>query len=247
MTAAARPLGTRAAAAAGDSPEWALVPIRVVICDDHRLVAESVALLLGAQPDIEVVAVATTVEEVLRLTASEQPHVVLMDYALPDGDGVGATARLKARHPEVQVVLLTSYVDEDVLVAAIEAGCSGYVTKARGGEELTAAVRLAAEGEALVSPDMLARLLPRLRRQPRGLGADLTARERQVLALLADGASKEAIARRLVLSTNTVRNHIQNVLVKLGVHSRLEAVATATREGLLPRVESPPGQGPSRL
>lgn len=208
---------------------------RVVICDDHQLVAQGLSLLLQTQPDIEVVGVASTAQEAVELADSRRPQVILMDYALPDGDGVTATARLKARHPEVKVVMLTSYLDEDVLVAAIEAGCSGYVTKAKGADELTAAVRLAAEGEALVSADMLARLLPRLRRHQRGVGNDLTSRERQVLALLADGETKEAIARRLVLSPNTVRNHIQNVLVKLGVHSRLEAVATATREGLLQR------------
>lgn len=218
---------------AGD--DGAPLPIRVLICDDHHLVAEGLSLLLGAQADIDVVGVASTVEEVLERCASRHPDVVLMDYALPDGDGVAATAQIKGRHPAVKIVMLTSYVNEEVLVAAIEAGCSGYVTKAKGGEELTAAVRLAAEGEALVSPDMLARLLPRLRRQQRGIGADLTGRERQVLALLAEGATKEVIAQRLVLSTNTVRNHIQNVLVKLGAHSRLEAVATATREGLLHR------------
>lgn len=210
-------------------------PVRVVICDDHRLVAEGLALLLDRQPDVEVVGLAATVAEVRRMVSSRRPDVVLMDYALPDGDGVAATALIKADHPEVKVVMLTSFVDEDVLVGAIEAGCSGYVTKAKGGDELTTAVRLAAEGEALVSADMLARLLPRLRRNHRGVGADLSARERQVLDLLADGVSKEAIADRLVLSTNTVRNHIQNLLVKLGAHSRLEAVATATREGLIHR------------
>lgn len=209
--------------------------IRVVVCDDHHLVARAVALLLGAQPDIEVVGVAGTVAEVRDLTAALRPNVVLMDYALPDGDGVTATAAIKASQPDVNVVMLTSFLDEDVLVAAIEAGCSGYVTKHKGPEELVTAVRLAAGGEALVSPDMLARLLPRLRRSHHALGWDLTPRERQVLDLLAEGESKEAIAERLFLSTNTVRNHIQSVLTKLNAHSRLEAVATASREGLLHR------------
>lgn len=236
MTAPARP-GEEAPVAAPAPPTGrvALVPVRVVICDDHRLVAQGLAMLLGAHPDMDVVGIAATVAEVRRLCAARRPHVVLMDYALPDGDGVAATAAIKAAHPEVKVVMLTSFVDEEVLVAAIEAGCSGYVTKAKGAEELSAAVRLAAEGEALVSADMLARLLPRLRRSHRGVGSDLSTRERQVLDLLADGASKETIAARLVLSTNTVRNHIQNVLVKLGAHSRLEAVATAAREGLIRR------------
>ncbi len=210
--------------------------IRVLICDDHHVVAQGLAMVIGAEPDIEVVGVAGSVAEVREMVVSRRPQVVLMDYGLPDGDGVSATAAIKASQPDVQVIMLTSYVDEDVLVAAIQAGCTGYVTKHKGAEELTAAVRLAAEGEALVSPDMLALLLPRLRRGNHGLGWDLTPRERQVLDLLALGESKEAIARRLFLSTNTVRNHIQNILTKLGAHSRLEAVAAAAREGLLHRV-----------
>lgn len=209
--------------------------IRVLICDDHRLVAQALALMLAAQPDMEVVGVAGTVAEVRDLALARRPQVVLMDYVLPDGDGVAATAAIKAARPDVNVVMLTSLMDEDVLVAAIDAGCSGYVTKHKGADELTAAIRLAAAGEALVSPDMLARLLPRLRRNHHGLGWDLTHREREVLDLLADGASKEVIAGRLYLSTNTVRNHIQSILTKLHVHSRLEAVAAATREGLVHR------------
>jgi two-component system response regulator DevR len=209
--------------------------IRVLVCDDHSVVAEALGMILGTEPDIEVVGVAGSVAEVRRLAVTSRPDVVLMDYGLPDGDGVAATAAIKASQPDVQVIMLTSFVDEDVLVAAIQAGCSGYVTKHKGSAEVIAAVRLAAEGEALVSPDMLARLLPRLRRGHARLGWDLTPRERQVLELLAQGQSKEEIARRLFLSSNTVRNHIQNILTKLGAHSRLEAVAAAAREGLLHR------------
>jgi two-component system response regulator DevR len=210
--------------------------IRVLICDDHLVVAQALAMLMGSRPDIEVVGVAGTVAEVCEMASASQPHVVLMDYALPDGDGVTATVAIKSLQPEVKVVMLTAFLDEEVLVAAIEAGCSGYVTKYKGAEELVTAVRLAAQGEALVSADMLARLLPRLRRSHHGLGWNLTPRERQVLELLAEGDTKEVIASRLFVSTNTVRNHIQNILTKLGAHSRLEAVAAAAREGLLHRV-----------
>jgi two-component system response regulator DevR len=209
--------------------------IRVLVCDDHRVVATGLAMVLAAQPDIDVIGVAGTMAEVVEVSRATRPDVVLMDYALPDGDGVAATAAIKATRPEVRVVMLTSFVDEEVLIAAIEAGCSGYVTKHKGAEDLTAAVRLAAAGEALVSPDMLARLLPRLRRGHHGVGSDLTSREREVLDLLAQGCSKEDIAERLLVSTNTARNHIQNILSKLGCHSRLEAVAVATREGLVHR------------
>jgi DNA-binding NarL/FixJ family response regulator len=132
------------------------------------------------------------------------------------------------------VVLLTSNADEDVLVSAIEAGASGFVTKHKPAAEVTAAIRAAAGGEMLVSSDMLARLLPRMNRTTERKGAyDLTARELEVLELLADGTPNQELAARMGISRNTVRNHVQNLLTKLGVHSRLEAVALATREGLL--------------
>jgi DNA-binding NarL/FixJ family response regulator len=131
--------------------------------------------------------------------------------------------------------MLTSFADEATLVASIEAGCSGFVTKSKSTSEVTVAVRLAADGEAVVSPDMLALLLPRLSRTRRGLGTDLTRRELEVLMLLSDGESKDRIGERLFLSPNTVRNHIQSILSKLGAHSRLEAVAIAVREGLIRR------------
>jgi len=132
-------------------------------------------------------------------------------------------------------VMLTAYTNEAVLVAAIEAGCSGYITKHVGARIVAKGIRLAASGEALVTAAMLQQLLPRLSRTDRGTGSDLTPREREVLELLADGASTQAIAERLYMSSNTVRNHVQKILTKLGVHSRLEAVSTAVREGVIDR------------
>jgi DNA-binding NarL/FixJ family response regulator len=156
-----------------------------------------------------------------------------MDYELPDGDGASATERIKAETPEAQIVMVTSFDDEGILVRAIEAGASGFITKHKAIQEVAAAVRAAHAGEALISPSMLARLLPKLRQNPRGVGADLTAREVEVLKLLAAGVSNQQIAEELVLSLHTVRNHVQNVITKLGAHSKLEAVATAVREGLI--------------
>ena len=210
-------------------------PIRVVICDDHRIVAEGLAALLAAQPGIEVVEISGSVAAVVDATRRQAPDVVLMDYGLPDGNGAEATTAVKEVRPEAKVVMLTSFADEDTLVAAIEAGCSGFVTKHKAVSELTVAVRLAADGEAVVSPDMLALLLPRLSRTRHGLGHDLTPREMEVLQLLSEGASKDAIGGQLFVSPNTVRNHIQSILSKLGAHSRLEAVAVAAREGLIHR------------
>jgi DNA-binding NarL/FixJ family response regulator len=209
--------------------------IRVVVCEDHQVVADGLAAVLGLQPGIEVVDVVHSVADVVDSAREHSPDVVLMDYGLPDGNGAEATRAVKQARPEAKVVMLTSFADEETLVAAIEAGCSGFVPKHKGSSELTVAVRLAAEGEAVVSPDMLALLLPRLTHTHRGLGSDLTPREREVLQLLSDGESKDRIGARLFLSPNTVRNHIQSILSKLGAHSRLEAVAIAVREGLIRR------------
>jgi len=208
-------------------------PIRVVVIDDHEMFAQGLQAILSADPAIEVVATAGTVEAGCAAVRMHEPDVVLMDYELPDGDGAVATERIKAEVPATQVVMVTSFDDETVLVRAIEAGCSGFITKHKAIQEVSSAVRAAHAGEALISPSMLARLLPRLRQNPRGLGADLTPREVEVLKLLADGVSNQQIAEKLVLSMHTVRNHVQNVITKLGAHSKLEAVATAVREGII--------------
>ena len=216
-------------------PTPASHPISVVICDDHAVLAQCLAASLSDEPDIDVVGVAGSVAEVLAMAGETRPQVVLMDYELPDGDGIVATRALKAARPETKVVMLTSYTNEAVLVGAIEAGCSGYVTKHKGKDEVAAGVRLAAAGEALISPAMLARLLPRLAQTRPGPSSALTEREREVLELMAAGATRNVIAERLVLSPNTVRNHMQSILRKLGVHSGLETVAKATRTGIVRR------------
>ena len=207
--------------------------MRVLLCDDHVIFAEALAGLLHGE-GIEVVGIANSVAAAVSQVAARRPDVVLMDYELPDGDGVSATAAIKAVLPSANVVLLTSNADEDVLVSAIEAGASGYITKHKPAVEVMAAVRAAANGEMLVSSDMLARLLPRVtQRRANKVGHDLTARELEVLELLAEGTPNHELAQRMGISRNTVRNHVQNLLTKLGVHSRLEAVALATREGLV--------------
>ena len=206
-----------------------------MVCDDHQVVAQGLAALLAAEPDIDVVGVAGSVTEVVEQAESLRPDVVLMDYELPDGDGVAATRALKKSRPETKVVLLTAYSNEAVLVAAVEAGCSGFITKRDGSQVVAEGVRLAASGEALVSAALLRQVLPRLTRTDRRRSTDLTPREIEVLELLAEGLPTPTIAERLYVSYNTVRNHVQSILMKLGVHSRLEAVSTAVREGIIRR------------
>jgi DNA-binding NarL/FixJ family response regulator len=196
----------------------------------------SLALVLDDQPGMTTVGVAGTLARAKALLATTAPDVVLLDHRLPDGEGVEAIPELHRIRPGVGVVVLTASAADNVLVAAIEAGAAGFVSKTRSLGEVTAAVRAAAAGESVISPEMLARLLPRLRRDGRGGGADLTEREREVLGLLADGLSNAAIAERLTVSVHTVRNHVANLSAKLGAHSKLEALAIAVREGLLPDV-----------
>lgn len=207
-------------------------PIRVLIVDDHELVAESLERLLADQSDIEVVGIAGTGAEALEMAAELRPDVVLMDFKLPDADGTDVARQVKERRPEAKVVMVTGYAEDAILIRAIEAGCSGFVTKQQASATVVSAVRAASVGESLIEPTLLARLLPRLRQTDRRT-VDLTTRETEILKLVAEGLTNQAIAERLVISTNTVRNHVQNILTKLGVHSKLEAVATAVRRGMI--------------
>lgn len=206
--------------------------IRVLIVEDHRMFAQALRAALDETDDIAVTAAEATARAGVEAARTTQPDVVLMDYRLPDGDGVDAARQIKADRPDTKVVMLTAASDDMVLRQAIQAGCSGYLTKDHTVDELILAVRAAHNGEALISPAMLSRLLDRLSDRSRP-GSDLTARETEVLRLLADGLSNQAIAKQLDIRLATVRNHVQSVIEKLHAHSKLEAVAVALRQGLI--------------
>ncbi|MEO8899619.1 MAG: response regulator transcription factor [Candidatus Dormibacter sp.] len=206
--------------------------IRVLIIEDHRMFAQALRAALDETDDIAVTAAETTAREGVEAARTTEPDVVLMDYRLPDGDGVDAARQIKADRPDTKVVMLTAASDDTVLRQAIQAGCSGYLTKDHTVDELILAVRAAHNGEALISPAMLSRLLDRLSDRSRP-GSDLTARETEVLRLLADGLSNQAISTELDIRLATVRNHVQSVIEKLHAHSKLEAVAVALRQGLI--------------
>lgn len=207
-------------------------PIRVLIVDDHEILAASLARVLDDEHDMVSAGLAKDLAQARARVKTGAPDVVLLDRRLPDGDGVDAIPELLAIRPNMSIVVLTASPADDVLIRAIEAGAAGFVSKTRGLAEVTSAVRAAAAGEAVISPALLARLLPRLRRsgEPE---TELTRREHEVLELLAHGLPNATIAEQLSVSVHTVRNHIANLSAKLGAHSKLEALAIAVRRGLV--------------
>ncbi|HVL05340.1 MAG TPA: response regulator transcription factor [Acidimicrobiales bacterium] len=209
-------------------------PIRVVLVDDHSMLAESLRRLLDSCDDIDVVEVAGTAGEGMDAVTRLRPDVVLMDYYLPDRDGVTAAAAMMEANPATRVVILTgSDDDEGIALRAIGAGCAGFLGKSRPIHELLAGLRAARAGESVMSPSMLTRLLPRLESDPRENRRKLTERELQVLRVMAQGGSDKDIASDLAISLNTARKHVQNVIRKLDVHSKLEAVVIAIRQGII--------------
>jgi len=213
--------------------------INVLIVDDHLAVAESLQALLSRQADFDVGEIATNGVTAMRLAADRPPHVVLMDQNLSGESGVVVASQMLAAHPGTAIVMLSGAMSQDELVAAVEVGVSGYLLKTTQSAEIVKAIRRAAAGEILLPPDELASLLrlgrERTRRRDERQRSlpQLTPREREVLALMASAADAERIASELKISINTARGYIQNILEKVGAHSRLEAVVRATEMGLL--------------
>jgi two-component system NarL family response regulator len=216
-----------------DDPDPRAEPIRVVLVDDHEMFTEGVARLLEREHDIDLVGVASTSTAAIAMAEELQPVVALVDFNLPDGRGTDAATSIAAVSPLTRTLIITGSTDESVLVAAIKAGCAGVLTKDKAFAALVDAIRLVATGEPYVDPFVLAAVARDAEPRSRGVGGELTKRELEVLQLLAQGCSNQAIGERLYVSRNTVRNHVQNVLIKLQVHSKLEAVFVARRERLL--------------
>jgi len=218
-------------------------PIRVLFVEDHQLLAEALSAMLAREPDIEVVGVAGSVAQAKEL-ARERLDVVLMDYRLPDGTGADATRAIKARWPVARVVMLTAVKDDETVLESIQAGADGYLTKDRAADDVVQAVRAAYAGETLLPRSVIVEIARRVaaakdRGDDRKMIEPLTPRELEVLRALTDGLSTPEICERLYIAPNTLRTHVQNIMGKLRVHSKLEAVAFALKNRLVepPRAE----------
>jgi two-component system response regulator NreC len=210
-------------------------PIRVLIADDHTIVRSGVRMLLEAEPDIKIVGEALNGAEALSLTESLHPDLVLMDIAMPEIDGLEATRRLKARWPEINVLVLTMHRSDEYFFEMLKAGASGYILKAAEPDELVNAVRVVARGEVFLFPSLAKRLLSDyLTRMEGGVGEPaLSTREKEILSLLAQGYSNQEIAEKLVISPSTVHTHRSNLMNKLGLSSRRELIQYARQRGLI--------------
>ena len=208
------------------------LPIRVMIVDDHLLVRDGLNLLLSTFDDLEVVAMAEDGQQAVDLCPQVQPDVILMDIVMPNVDGPTATARIRASFPDVRVIALTSFMEEDLIQQAVGAGATGYLLKNVSASQLADAIRAANQGRSTYDPAAV-EVLVQSATQPPPLGHDLTDREREVLALLVQGKTNKEIARELTLSPATVRAYVSNILSKLDARNRTEAVSLALQHNLL--------------
>lgn len=215
-----------------------MAKIRLMLVDDHEVVRTGLRMLLESQPDVEIVAEASSGAEALVITASAQPDVIVMDITLPDMSGIEVTRRIKASFPDIAVVALTIHEDEQFFFEMLQAGAMGYIPKRAAPDDLISAIRSAANNEIYIYPTLAKSLvsdyLSRSGEEKETSSLELlTAREKEVLALLAEGYSNQQIAEELVISKHTVARHRENLMRKLELHSRSELVKYAIRKGLI--------------
>jgi DNA-binding NarL/FixJ family response regulator len=208
----------------------------VLIADDQRVVRDGLATIVGGLEGMEVVGLAADGEEAVALAADRSPDVVLMDLRMPGTDGVEATASIRQRHPQVQVVILTTYADDESIIGALSAGATGYLTKDAGRDDIRRALEAAAAGQAVLDPVVQASLLNAAQHapaRPLTLPDGLTEREAEVLVLIAEGLSNSEIAGQLYVAEATVKTHVNRIFAKTKSRDRTQAAAYAHRKGLI--------------
>lgn len=208
-------------------------PIRVMLADDHTMVRKGLGTFLKVFDYLELVGEAETGAAAIKLCAKVMPDVILMDMVMPDMDGATATALIRKKYPQVQILVLTSFKEGELIKKALEAGAIGYLLKDVSADDLAHAIRAAHAGRATLSPEA-AQSLVETTNLPPTPGLDLTEREREVLVLMVEGLSNSQIAVKLGVSSSTIKSHVSNVLSKLGVNSRTEAVSLALRNHIVP-------------
>jgi two-component system, NarL family, response regulator LiaR len=210
--------------------------IRILIIDDHSVVRQGLRMFLGLDPELEVVGEGANGEDALRLARQLRPDVVLMDLIMPGMDGVKATEILRRELPETEVLVLTSVLEDALVVDAVRAGAIGYLLKDTQADELRRAIKAAAAGQVQLSPQAAALLMQEVRASEPSPTIALTERELSVLLLLARGLSNKEIAHQLALGEKTIKTHVSHILAKLGVQSRTQAALNAVRLGLVPPI-----------
>jgi two-component system, NarL family, response regulator LiaR len=208
-------------------------PIRVMLVDDHTMVRRGLAAFLKVFDDLQLAGEAESGAAAIELCGEILPDVVLMDMVMPDMDGATATHAIRQKFPQVQVLALTSFKEGDLVKNALEAGAIGYLLKDVSADDLVQAIRAAHAGRTTLSPEAAQALVETANRLP-APGLDLTEREREVLALMVEGLNNTQIAGRLTVSSSTIKSHVSNILSKLGVASRTEAVTLALRNRIVP-------------
>jgi two-component system, NarL family, response regulator DevR len=208
-------------------------PLRLLVVDDHEVVRQGLVSLLDRRAGFEVVAQAGSVAEAIAQAARHQPDLVIMDVRLPDGSGIEACRDIRAARPETRVVMLTSYPDEEAVLSAIIAGASGYLLKQIRGRDLVSGLEAVGRGESLLDPAVTEKVLERVRRLANGGASDelaeLTAQERKILLLVAEGKTNKEIASDVFLSDKTVKNYVSSILSKLNLQRRTQAAAFVAR------------------
>ncbi|WP_226581672.1 response regulator transcription factor [Halobacillus litoralis] len=208
--------------------------ITVLFADDHEMVRIGVSAYLSAQPDIEVVAEADDGEEAVELSLSLRPDVILMDLVMDQMDGIEATKRIVAKWPDAKIIIVTSFLDDDKVYPALEAGATSYMLKTSKAEEIANAIRSTHEGQSILEPEVTGKIMTKMRNpNVQDLHEQLTVREKEVLLLMAEGKTNQDISEQLFIALKTVKVHVSNILGKLQVDDRTQAVIYAFKHDLI--------------